>query len=152
MRAATLASPALPGGASNPTIPRQIMDIKQLKTPLENTAWIDGPEGAKFHIRSTEAPQYRQKILALGRQHQHRIKRDPKLQQELTIQTMAESILIGWEGVTDNGAPLPCTPENKKLLLEIPEIRDLISTESQDLANFRLEAIAAEAAAIKSDD
>lgn len=128
------------------------MDIASFKAPLENTAWIDGPDGSRFHIRSTESEQYRQRLLALGRKYQHRLKRDTKLQQEVTIQAMAETILLDWEGITDNGKPVACSMEAKLQILAIPEIRDLVSSEAQDLANFRREAIATEASEIKSGD
>ncbi len=138
------------GRLRQPGTPTQIMDISSFKAPLENTAWVEGPEGSRFHIRSTEAPIYRQRILALGRQNSHRLKRDTELQQKITVQCMAETILIDWDGVTDNGQPLPCTPENKLTILAIPEIRDLVSSEAQDLANFRQEAAAKDADEIKS--
>jgi len=125
------------------------MDISSFKS-LENTAWIEGPEGSRFHIRSTEAEPYRQRLLALGRQHSHRLKRDTALQQKITVQAMAETILLDWEGITDGGTPLACTDENKLTILAIPEIRDLIASEAQDLANFRREAAARDAAEIKS--
>jgi hypothetical protein len=128
------------------------MDIATFKAPLENTAWIDGPDGSRFHIRSTESDQYRQRLLALGRKHQHRLKRDTKLQQEVTIQAMADTILLDWEGITDNGTPVACTLETRLQILAIPEIRDLVASEAQDLANFRREAVAKEAAEIKSLD
>jgi hypothetical protein len=127
------------------------MDIASFKT-LENTTWIEGPEGSRFLIRSTESTQYRQRLLALGRKHNHRLKRDTKLQQEITVHAMAETILVDWSGVTDGGSPLACTPENKIAVVSIPEIRDLIATESQDLANFRQEAAAMDAADLKSVD
>ena len=128
------------------------MDISNLKTPLENTAWIEGPEGSRFHIRSTESQQYRSRILTLGRQNAHRLKRDSNLQQKITVEAMADTILIDWEGITDNGEALPCTDETKRAILQIPEIRDLIATESQDLANFRKEGAASDAADLKSRD
>lgn len=139
----------------HPTLPnlRETMDIKQFSQTLEPEIWIEGPESARFKIRSAESNLYRSRIAALARkENPHKLRKDPNLQRDMTIEAMADTILIDWEGITDSGQPLPCTPANKLKLLAIPEIRELISTEAQDLANFRREATAMDAADIKSGD
>lgn len=128
------------------------MDIASLKTPLEPEIWIDGPEGSRFLIRSTESRPYKNRIASLANQNAHRLRKNPTLQQKLAAQAMAETIIVDWEGITDAGEPLPCTEENRLRLVEIPEIRDLIATEAQDLANFRREGVALDSDDLKSGD
>lgn len=44
---------------------------------------------------------------------------------------------IGWEGVVDDGVPLPCTPQNARTLYRLyPWLRSQVTTAAQDLGNF----------------
>lgn len=139
-----------PGNPQKPT-----MDITQFDptATLETEIWIDGPDGSRFKIRSAESTVYRSRLAALARkENPHKLRKDPDAQRRMTIEAMADTILVDWEGVTNSGTPLPCDAKNRRMLLNIPEIRDLIATESQDLGNFRREALAADASDIKSGD
>lgn len=132
------------------------MDIGQFKADaslIESGVWIKGPEGSEFLIRSADSKAYRRALAKLARNEQSaKLRKKPELQLQLTIQAMAQEILIDWRGIEDQGKPLPCTLENKVLLLGVTELRSLISEEAQDIANFRKEGQAADAADIKSSD
>lgn len=129
------------------------MDIKQFAptATLETEIWIEGPEGSRFKIRSAESTLYRSRLAALARkENPHKLRKDPEAQKQVTSRAMAETILVDFEGIKQDGKLLECNDATKALLMGIPEIRELISTESQDLANFRREAMAVDAAEIKS--
>lgn len=152
-------TPERPPGGDRLTPPgtpsETTMDIKQYAptATLETEIWIDGPEGSRFKIRSAESSIYRSRLAALARkENPHKLRKDPEAQRRMTVEAMADAILVDWEGVTNEGTPLPCDDKNRRMLLNIPEIRELIATESQDLANFRREAVAADASDIKSGD
>lgn len=154
--------PEVPGGAfeakggTAPTKPPKDMDITQFKKDPAKEAegvWIDGPEGCRFLIRSADAKQYRRALMRLSRQvSPAKLRKDPDAQLRMVTQAMAEATILDWTGVEQDGKPLACTPENRLALLQITELRELISTEAQDIANFRSEALEADAADLKSDD
>lgn len=62
-------------------------------------------------------------------------------------ETYAESVITGWENVTDEqGKPIEFTTENvTKLLLDLPELFNDIINSATDLKNFRAAAIEADA-------
>lgn len=62
--------------------------------------------------------------------------------EELTIKAMADAILLGWEGFSVDGVPLPYTRENaERMLTEYPDFRDEIAAISYAEENFRREAV-----------
>ncbi len=132
------------------------MDITSLITnkDLENEGvWIDGPEDSKFKIRSADSKPYKARLAALSRrENPAKLRKDVQLQTRLTIEAMASDLLLDWQGIKENGTDLAPTEANKIKLLNIPQIRDLIATEAQDVANFQAEGLAADAADIKSGD
>jgi hypothetical protein len=130
------------------------MDITALQTDkaLKNEGiWVEYAD-ARFLIRSYDSPAYRRAMLKAAKPERNAIGKDPEAAIRAATKAMAEAIILDWEGVEENGQPLPCTPENKLRLMEIQELREFIAAESQDAANFRREGLAADAADLKSQD
>jgi hypothetical protein len=75
---------------------------------------------------------------------------DPAIMGQLSLEAEAETILVGWEGLESNGQPFPYTPENAKLLLENPDFRAFVRTESQNFENYRREEVKIAAEALES--
>ncbi len=61
----------------------------------------------------------------------------------IMAQTMAETVLLGWENVFDrDGEKLPFSVASaKQLLLDLPELRTVILEEAQNAANFIAEEV-----------
>lgn len=131
------------------------MDISSLKQDIdlaESGTWVEY-EDAKFKIRSTDSKFYRKIITNLALKNGNsRRRKDPEAILEVTVEGLADGILIDWEGIEENGQPLPCTRENKLKVCGIESIRSFLATECQELANFQREAIAADAYELKSVD
>lgn len=107
--------------------------------------------GAEWRIASQDTERYERTLLRHTRkQNSAELRRKPEIMQGLVIDTMAETILLDWKGVEENGTPLPCTLANKKKILAIREIREWIGSQSAEVENFRKEAIAADAEDLKS--
>lgn len=72
---------------------------------------------------------------------------DKKTADGLLAQVYAETVVLGWEGLTDeNGQALPFSKENaQKLLLDLPDLFLLIRTTSEDQTLFRQEVLEADA-------
>lgn len=131
------------------------MDLNEFKKDAQKEQdgiWIDGPEGSRFRIRSADSKQYRNALAALARKYSPgRLRKDGETQLKMVIEAMAEALVLDWDGIEDNGQPLPCTKENAMRILSITELRELVASEAQDIANFRSEALAADAEDLKSD-
>ena len=130
------------------------MEINDLKL----TDKIDGiwcpyydDQETRFFIASTESTAYKKCVARLSRKiSPSKLRKSPELQQQLTAAAMAESILLDFEGVKENGKALKNTLENRKKLLAIPDLRDFISDQAMDLANFQAGGEAEDAASLKS--
>lgn len=114
------------------------------------TDFYDDPE-AKFLIASTERTAYKKRIAALARKASPaKLRSDPTVMERITIQAMAEAILLDFKGVQEGGKALPNTTENRVKLLEVPSIRDFVSNQALDIANFQSGGEAEDASDLKS--
>ena len=131
------------------------MDITKLKqdTDLaESGVWVDYDD-ASFLICSTDSRRYRRVVTKLAKKRNPAtMRKDPEAMHEMTVESLAEGILIDWKNVKDGDKDLPPTLENKIRLCEIESIRTFLATEAQDFANFQREALAEDAAELKSGD
>lgn len=69
---------------------------------------------------------------------------DVDLANELMRETFAETVILGWEGITDkDGKPIKFSPANAlKLLNQMPDLFDELRDAASKQANFRAEQIA----------
>lgn len=133
------------------------MNIRRFITASEKAdgVWLtfEG-EDARFLIASSNRPAYTRALhKAFTKRGTSKLKADPAKTVEATIEALAESVLLGWEGVTDGEKPFPATLENKITLLRGSEaFRNFVSSSATDPANFaEAEATAEDAEAVKSD-
>jgi hypothetical protein len=130
------------------------MDLTKYQTEKEleqDGVWIDGPEGCRVKIRSTDTSRYKRAVAKhVRKEGPQKIRKDPDAQTRVGINAMAEEVIIAWEGVKNKGEDLECTLENRKAFLAVSELRDWIATEAGDIANFQKEGQADDAADVKS--
>jgi hypothetical protein len=126
------------------------MDIKALRQDsnlADAGVWVEF-EDCKFKIRSTDSPTYRRILGKLAKKkNANRLKHDPEAMHEITVEGLADGILVDWSGkVEDNGVPLDFKNRQHRLAVcGVETIRTFLATEAQDLANFQQEATASEA-------
>lgn len=72
---------------------------------------------------------------------------DSALADKIMAEVFAETIILGWDGVTDEkGKALPFTRENCiKLLIDLPDLLQDIQVQASTAANFREKELAADA-------
>ncbi len=138
------------------------MDITKIKTDDEKAqgTWIKSPWGddeespAEFLLAYTGTSKaYKRAIVRGTRKHsQQELKQRPELAEGITREAIADGILLDWRGVREGDKALPCTRENKLKVLGIPEVQDWVWTQANEAANFRAEALAEDADALKSGD
>lgn len=128
------------------------MDISK-KTPDQNAqeegVWIPYDDETKFKVRSTESKAYTRAVQKHTRKLSPAQKNSIGIMKGITTSCLCEAILIDWEGVENDGKPLKCNDENKKLLMQVPEVRDFIADSAQEHANFERESVKADAESVK---
>ena len=128
------------------------MNISDEQVP---TAAIDGVwkeyGDAKFLIISSKAPAFNSFLARKSRTlNSHKTRQNPELSVELTKDAYAEIVIKDWQGVHTDGEPFVYSKANARKLMELPDFRDWLITESADLANFRAQAITEDVEALKS--
>ena len=115
------------------------LDItKTFKVTDEATAgkWFD-LGGARFLIARTNNERHRSVMKRLSRPYRHMKTIPDGVVEELTIQGMAEAILIDWKDVEENGAPVECTIEKKvEYLTSYKDFQEQVAAISLDYRNF----------------
>lgn len=129
------------------------MDISKFKTDesRKDGAWFSY-EGAEFLIAYAHRPEFVRASARLKRRYpDSKIKADPALGTRFVCELMAETVLLDWRGVTNDGVPVKYTPEKAvKILMEIEPFREWVAETSRELTNYVAEAEAEDAAALKS--
>jgi len=106
--------------------------------------WFDVTETASFKLKRFGG-ENSTKVKALMAKHYKPYARliengsmEEKKQLEITAKIFVESSLCDWKGVEIDGAEVPYSPEAAiKLLMDLPELFDLLFKNSQDVSNFR---------------
>ena len=63
-----------------------------------------------------------------------------KLAEDVLIDVMAETLLLGWEGITQDGKPAPYSREQARTYLRIKDFRKKIAGFSDNFEAFRAKA------------
>jgi len=122
--------------------------LSELKTDenLENEGvWVTLPSKIRLKIGRSGSEAWKREY---GKIHRERARgfRQGKvpddLLEEIVLEAMARTILLGWENIEDdNGLPIPYSVENARKLLSVREIRDDVTALSQENDLFRAEQI-----------
>jgi len=62
------------------------------------------------------------------------------LSDEIMVDVLANSILVGWEGLSFKGEALAYSVENAKTLLSVKDFRLAVSNHSRNIENYRVAA------------
>lgn len=124
------------------------MDI-HAQFATDETAELEGrvfPMGktAKVKVARTGNPRYvallRKRLEESGIDVNSASKEDEAAAELIFADVQAETILLGWEGLTFKGEPLPFSLANAKKLLAIKEFRKKISSLADNYESFRVKA------------
>ena len=115
----------------------------------DETAELEGvwiPHGdAKFLIARSGNRHYGKELSRLVEQNKVLLdaKDDAadKLSEQIMIDVLASTILLGWEGVGFKGQPLTYTKENAMMLLGVKDFRRKVVEWSDDLTHFKAKLV-----------
>jgi len=106
--------------------------------------WVELGEGARIRVARAGNPANRRKLSKLLERHRATLRSrnlPDDILERVTIETMAETILLGWDGINEDGKPLPYTPENaRRLLTTYRDFRDQVAAIAADMALFKGES------------
>jgi hypothetical protein len=125
------------------------MDLaKHYRTNIEREEkgqWVEWGEDTKLLIARLGNPQYQTRFQALMKPHRHLRDRGllpDDIQSEILNKCIAETVLLGWEGVTYEDEAFPYTVANAiKLLTDFKDFREDLLTVAGEFATFRAEEI-----------
>jgi hypothetical protein len=122
------------------------MDLAKFRTEAaleDEGVWIELGEGARARVGRIGGRRYRdafqrhlkpfQKAARLGALSETQAER-------ILVETLADAVLLGWEGLTQDGAPVPYDRDRARDLLADPAFRDfrnLIVETANEAESFR---------------
>lgn len=85
--------------------------------------------------------KFTKRLQQLLKPHQYAFDRgtmDPETQDKIFVRAISEHIVLGWENINDpSGEPIPYSVDACANLLEsLPELREMIYTEANNISNF----------------
>lgn len=110
---------------------------------LENGGtWMELGD-AKFLIARSGNKKYVRKLSKAVERNKKLLDRGDdaadKLSEQIMVETLAETVLLGWEGVAFKGEALPYSQENAKMLLGIKDFRRQVMELADDFSAFKAE-------------
>lgn len=128
------------------------MDIRKFFGTNERTeaagTWVDIGHGARIRVARNTNPRYREKLRDVLRPYRGAITAnalDDKTSHGLMARAFAGTVLLDWDGIEENGKPLPFTVEDaERLLRDAPEFFRVVESFAADVGLFREQNEAAE--------
>lgn len=123
-----------------------MLDIfKQYATDevLENNGtWKEIGGGAKLLVARTNNKAYGKLLTKLIEQSKDVLNSEgPAADAEserVMIAVLANTVLLGWQGIAYKGQPLPYTPDNAAELLKLKDFRRVVQNIADDINNYLL--------------
>jgi len=123
------------------------MDIKKAfatdKEKEKNGVWLDVGPNCKTLIARVGNPNYLREFKRLTKVHTQSIRRgimEEEVADAILIKVMAKTILLDWEGMEEDGEPIPYSVDAAiRLLTMYKDFRDLISEISNTMDAYKVE-------------
>lgn len=122
-------------------------DVKKLfgtdKTKEQEGVWHDLGDDLRMKIARIGNPNYQKRFQALSKPHRRAIRRgtlSDDVAEKLMIQCLAETIVLDWEGLEENGEPVPYSMDEAiRILTDYPELRNYINDIANELEGYQEE-------------
>lgn len=103
--------------------------------------WVDIGEGARVRVARSDNPNFVKCLQSKAKpyrvQSRNRTLSD-EVANKVLIETMAETILLDWDGIQKDGKTLPYSKENAVLLLtDLKDFRRIITELADESETFR---------------
>lgn len=138
---------SVPAESTATATPAPVIDLFAefaTNTTVEETgAWAPYSGDIEFLIARASNPTYARKLTKLFDRNRQLLNTKGKAAEakaeEITIEVMAETLLLGWKGTfTWQGQPLPYSKANAKLVLAVKDFRRWVQDRAEDFSRFKL--------------
>ncbi len=111
----------------------------------EEGTWVQIGPGARLLVARLGNNRYRTAFKRLSKPHQAQLDRGAlpdEIQEQILVKAMSETILLGWEGLEENGQPLPYSKDAAlRLLGELKDFREDVLTIARQAEGYRLQQL-----------
>ncbi len=121
------------------------MKLSDLQTDVKKETegvWFEAGKGLRLLIARMNNPNHEAEARKLGKPYFHQLRAgtmDMKVIEDLQKQSIAKTVLLGWENLEDDAnQQIPYSPETAlKLIREVPDFYRLVVEFSNDAASYR---------------
>lgn len=103
--------------------------------------WVKGEEGAEFLIARANNPAAEKMTTELMRPHRRRARAGTlpdEIQKDISYTVLANTVLLDWRNVKDEGKEVPHSPEAaKRYFVEMPDFADFIAGYAMETTLFQ---------------
>lgn len=107
-----------------------------------NGTWRDIGKGAKLLLARSNNRRFARLMNKLYEQNREVLDAEgdeaDKMSDKLIIQTMAETVLLGWQGISYKGQPLDHSLDNAKMLLAHADFRSLVTRKAGEIDGYKM--------------
>jgi len=123
-------------------------DLKKLFGTDQNKekegVWQDMGDGLKMRIARIGNPNYQKRFQALSKPHRRALRRgtlSDEIAEQLLIKCLAETIVLDWEGVEENGETIPYSVDNAiRILTDYPDLRNYVNDIANEMEGYKEDA------------
>lgn len=120
-------------------------DLKKLfgtdQSKERDGVWHDMGEGMKMLIARIGNPNYQKRFQALSKPHRRALRRgtlSDDIAEQLLIRCLAETIVLGWEGVEEKGKEIPHSVDNAvRVLTDYPDLRNYVNDIANEMEGYK---------------
>ena len=103
--------------------------------------WNDIGDDIKLLIARIGNPEYQKAFQKISKPHRRAIRRgtlNDEVAEKLLVKAMAQTILLDWEGLEEDGVPVPYSTDNAiRILMEYKDLRDYVSDIANEMEGYR---------------
>lgn len=109
----------------------------------EEGTWVGIGGGAELLLARAGNKAYGKMLAKEYEKHKRELElkneTSDKLSEDIMIDVLAKTVLLGWKGIEFQGKPLDYSVANAKLLLGLKDFRKLVGSYADDSARYRVE-------------
>lgn len=109
----------------------------------EDGVWVGIGGGAELLLARAGNKAYGKMLAKEYEKHKHELELknevSDKLSEEIMIDVLAKTVLLGWKGIEFKGKPLEYSVANGKQLLALKDFRKLVGNYADDSARYRVQ-------------
>ena len=118
-------------------MPLDITKVYRVTDEATAGKWFDVGNGARLKVAKGGNERHENVLKRLRRPYRNMRNVPDDVVDKITIQAMAEAILVDWEGIEENSKAVKCTAEKRvEYLTSYPDFKEQVANISMNFRNF----------------